>query len=142
MKISKFIQKIVNMTIILIIPSKIGGFIVGLLSGYLILFVVLINLNIFLQNSELFNESKVASFIINDTPILSNTWINYRNTINNIYMLGNDIAKDKITNIEANSIAIDEMLKNKIVSKDLIIDLIRVNKIKDSVYLKNILNKY
>ena len=142
MKISKFIQKIVNMTIILIIPSKIGGFIVGLLSGYLILFVVLINLNIFLQNSELFNESKVASFIINDTPILSNTCSNYRNTINNIYMLGNDIAKDKITNIEANSIAIDEMLKNKIVSKDLIIDLIRVNKIKDSVYLKNILNKY
>ena len=142
MKISKFIQKIVNMTIILIIPSKIGGFIVGLLTGYLILFVVLINLNVFLQNTELFNESKVVSFIINDTPVLSSTCNNYKNTVNSIYKLGNDIAKDKISNDEANSVAIDVMLKNNIVNKDLIIDLIRANKIKDSVYLKNVLNKY
>ena len=142
MKISKFIQKIVNMTIVLIIPSKIGGFIVGLISGYLILFVVLINLNMFMQNADIFTDSKVANYIINDTPVLSSACSNYRSTVSNIYKLGNDIANEKISNVEANAIAIDEMLKNNIVKKELIIDLVRANKINNSVYLQKVLNKY
>ena len=53
-----------------------------------------------------------------------------------------DIKNDKITDLEANSIAIDEMLKTKIVSKNAIIDLIEARKVEDSTFLENVLNKY
>ena len=142
MKISKFIQKIVNMTIVLILPSAIGGFIVGMLSGYFIVFIVLINLNMFLQGSDVFTESKVSNYMIYDTPVLSATSRTYATTVYEVYQLGNDIKNDKISPEEANSIAIDEMLKTKIISKEAIIDLINVGKVENSSYLQNVLNKY
>ncbi len=142
MKISKFIQKIVNMTIVLILPSAIGGFIVGMLSGYFIVFIVLINLNMFLQGSDVFTESKVSNYMIYDTPVLSATCRTYSTTVYEVYKLGNDIKNDKISTLEANSIAIDEMLKTKIISKEAIIDLINVGKVENSSYLQNVLNKY
>ncbi len=142
MKLSKYIQKLVNMTIVLIIPSAIGGFIIGMLSGYLILFIVLINLNIFLNDSDIYRESKVANYITNKTPLLSDTCKNYQTTVLDIYSLANNISEETISNTEANSIAIDKMLSNKIVSKGLIIDLIESNKIENSAYLTKVLNKY
>jgi hypothetical protein len=142
MSLSKALQKIVNLTIVLIIPSKVGGAIIGMISGYLIMFIVLINLNMFLQSSPIFTNSLVASTIINKTPVLSDTCKDYATTVYDIYQLGNDISEDAISKEEANAQAIDKMLKTKMVSKDLINDLIAQGKVKNSSYLQNVLNKY
>ncbi len=142
LKLSKYIQKIINMTIVLIIPSAIGGFIIGMLSGYLILFIVLINLNVFLSDSNIYKESRVVDYMINKTPVLSDTCKTYQTTILDIYSLANNISEENISNVEANAQAIDKMLQNNIVSKGLIIDLIESNKVQNSSYLEKVLNKY
>ena len=142
MKLSKAIQKLVNMTIVLVLPSIIGGFIAGLLSGYFIMFIIVVNLNMFLQSEPVFTESKISNYMINDTPVLSEVSKKYATTVYRVYKLGDDIKNDKITDLEANSIAIDEMLKTKIVSKNAIIDLLEARTVAASTFLGNVLNKY
>ena len=57
LKLSKSLQKIVNMTIILIIPSKILGGLISMIKGYIILFVIFIVLLVPLRSQDMFNES-------------------------------------------------------------------------------------
>ena len=58
-----------------------------------------------------------------------------------IYNLGNDISEKSISKEEANAKAIDKMIKTKMVSKELIYELIDQGKIEKSTYLQNVLNK-
>lgn len=71
-KTSSIIEKILKATIILGIPSKILGGIVGLVENFIIVFIVLYFLNLPILNFNLVNESKFAKQILNKTPILSN----------------------------------------------------------------------
>lgn len=71
-KTSSIIEKILKATIILGIPSKILGGIVGLIENFIIVFIVLYFLNLPILNFSLVNESKFAKQILNKTPILSN----------------------------------------------------------------------
>ena len=79
LKVSGIIQKLVNMTIVLILPSKIGGAIVSFISGYIVMFVVLLTLAIPLKNSDLFMESNMVNKILYNTPILSSSTSNINN---------------------------------------------------------------
>ena len=106
------------------------------------MFIIVVNLNMFLQSEPVFTESKISNYMINDTPVLSEVSKKYATTVYRVYKLGDDIKNDKITDLEANSIEIDEMLKTKIVSKNAIIDLIEARKVEDSTFLENVLNKY
>ena len=87
LKISKFIQKLVNLTIILILPSKLLGAVVSLIKGVIVLFAVFIVLMIPLKNSELFNGSTMVNQILYKKPILSQSSNNYINTVEEIYNL-------------------------------------------------------
>ena len=70
-KASAFLQKIVNMTIILILPSKILGGIIGVLEGWLLLFMILICLMLPLGNNMILRESTLTKKILYKTPIVS-----------------------------------------------------------------------
>ena len=83
LKISKFIQKLVNLTIILILPSKLLGAVVSLIKGVIVLFAVFIVLMIPLKNSKLFTGSTMVNQILYKTPILSQSSNNYINTYHN-----------------------------------------------------------
>ena len=63
-------SKIINATIILALPNKLLGFVVGLLEGYILMFIILNVIAIPMSGSELFMSSGVRSFIVNDTPVL------------------------------------------------------------------------
>ncbi len=71
-KTSSIIEKILKATIILGIPSKILGGIVGIIENFIIVFIALYFLNLPILNFSLVNESKFANQILNKTPILSN----------------------------------------------------------------------
>ena len=64
-------EKVLNATIILGIPSKIAGAIVGVIEFFVITFVVLYTLSLPVINLDILNESKFKNKILNNTPILS-----------------------------------------------------------------------
>lgn len=70
-KTSSVIEKILKATIILGIPSKILGGIVGIIENFIIAFIALYFLNLPILNFSLVNDSKFAKQILNKTPILS-----------------------------------------------------------------------
>lgn len=129
LKISRVIQKIVNMTIILWLPSKILGGIVSLIKGYLIIMIISILLIIPFGNLSIFRESKIMNYMLYETPIISNYTDNFIEPVKQIYDLSNDISNETITAQEANKRSINIMIKYKITNQSTVNDLIKLKKL-------------
>ena len=142
LKISKFIQKVVNLTIILILPSKLLGAVVSLIKGVIVLFAVFIVLMIPLKNSELFTGSTMVNQILYKTPILSQSSNNYINTVEEIYNLAEKVSNKKISTNAANLELLDMMLKHKIVNKSTVESLVKLHKLDDVNNIETVLQKY
>ena len=142
LKISKFLQKIVNFTLILWLPSKFLGSIVSLVKGYIVLFAVFLVLLIPLKNNQIYNESTLVNFILYKTPIISSTTSNFTNSIESIYKLADDIKNQKISINQANLETIDIMLKYKVTTKETIEKLIKLHKLDNIKNIEEVLNKY
>lgn len=142
LKISKFIQKLVNLTIILILPSKLLGAVVSLIKGVIVLFAVFIVLMIPLKNSELFTGSTMVNQILYKTPILSQSSNNYINTVEEIYNLAEKVSNKKISTNAANLELLDMMLKYKIVNKSTVESLVKLHKLDDVNNIETVLQKY
>ena len=140
--ISKVIQKVVNLTIILIIPSKILGGLVSLIKGYIILFVVFLFLMIPIGNTSVFQNSTMIQYMLHETPILSSYTGNFVKPIKEVYDLGIRVSKKKISVNEANLASLDIMLKYKVVDKDTILALEDSGKLKDVSDIDSVLSKY
>lgn len=69
--ITSLVQKIIDATIILGFPSKILGFVIGIIKNYLICFIVIYILVLPIFSVREVVESNYANFILNDTPIVS-----------------------------------------------------------------------
>lgn len=68
---SSVMQKIINMTILLGLPSKIIGFIIGIMEYYVLSFMIIYILTLPIISFKPVVESKGAQHILNDTPIIS-----------------------------------------------------------------------
>ena len=68
---SSIVQKIINMTFILGLPSKIIGFIIGVVEYYVLAFIIIYILTIPIFNVKPVLESKGAQGILNETPVIS-----------------------------------------------------------------------
>lgn len=139
-KITGVFEKILKMTIILGIPSKILGFILGAIEGYIVIFVVLFFLNQPAINIDILNESKAMPVIVNSSPGLSKIVSKTEKTIIEVYDLGKDYIKDKDSD-KFNRNSIDIMLKNKVITVEYVEKLKEKGKINISS-LDEILNKY
>lgn len=121
-KITKVFEKILNFTIILGIPSKILGFIVGAIEGYILAFVIL-----FFICQPAFNFSFVKilnlSSNINSSPGLSSLVYKTVDTIDEMYNLVDDYNNHKDAN-RFNKDSIDLMLKNEVITKEYVNNLI------------------
>lgn len=121
-------EKILNFTIILGIPSKILGFIVGVIEAYVIVFVVLFFVNQPAVNLEIVKESTFSPKIVNSSPGLSNIVGNMNDAVNDIY----DITKDYNINQNTNSFnkkVINSLLEHKVIDKDYLDKLVSKGKI-------------
>ena len=141
-KISRFIQKLVNLTIILIIPSKILGGIVSVINCWIVLFAVFIVLMIPLRNYSIFTESTMINKILYNTPILSGYTSNFTSSVEEIYDLGVKVSNKEISTNDANLKTLDIMLKHKVIDKNTIEKLINQNKLNDVKNINSVLNKY
>lgn len=68
---SSIFEKLLNMTIILGIPSKILGMVVGLVEGFVWVFILFYIVSLPLFNFKEVNDSKMMGPVLKNTPILS-----------------------------------------------------------------------
>lgn len=142
MKISGVVQKLVHMTVILWLPSKIIGAVVAFITGYVMVFVVLLALLIPLKDTDMFKESKFANYIVYDTPILAGSADNISRSINEVYTLGEELSKGDISKNEANLETMDILLKYKIVSPKTARQLIVLDKLDGISGLDRVIKRY
>ena len=141
LKLSKFLQKIINMTIVLWLPSKLLGGIVSLIKTWTIIFVILLVISIPFSSIAMFHDSIMVQTILNKTPILNIVASPFTSATEDIYSLSKDI-KNKDDPDKINKEAIDVMLKYNIVDKNTIKMLIEKNKIENVNNIDSVLNKY
>lgn len=67
-----FIDTLLKFTVIWIIPSKIGGAIVGFLESWIFLFLVVFVFAQFSFTSGIIRDSHMADIILNNTPVIGN----------------------------------------------------------------------
>lgn len=142
LKISGVVQKLVHMTVILWLPSKLIGAVVAFVTGYVMVFVVLLALLIPLKNTDFFLESKFANYIVYDTPILAGSAENISTSINEVYTLGEDLSKGEISKNDANVKTMDVLLKYKIVSPKTARQLVVLDKLDGITGLEKVIEKY
>ena len=113
------IQKLIDLTLILTLPSKILGFIVGLISGYLYVFLALIIFSIPLGGVSMFTSSSMVNRILIDTPVLSNSLGGFREAVRDIYVLTENVAtSEKVDTNELNLRTMEILLKYKVVKSE------------------------
>lgn len=134
-------EKILNTTIVLSLPSKIFGMIVGGIHYYVIAFILLfvISLPVFKMDTQI-KESKLRDPIINNTPILSGIVLKTVNIIDEFNVLGEKY-KSEINTDEFNLETIDLFLKYNIITVDSVETLNSKGKLKIN-RLEGVLEKY
>ena len=124
---SSIIQKIINATIILGFPSKILGFIMGVIEFYMITFVILYILSLPIFNLNYLLESRFVGKILNDTPVISLTVKENMKFMNEFTSLKEKY--DTTNSNEFNYETLDLFLKYDIISIDSVKKLVEKDKL-------------
>ena len=137
LSLTGLIEKILKATIILSIPSKILGFIVGLIEYYIWVYIALFILTLPVINLKSIYESKTANFIMEKTPFLSKYTEKTLKIYNDLYEIIDN--RENKTNEKVNEEAMNLMLKHEIITKKSAKKLIDSNKVlvEDEHFLDN-----
>lgn len=139
---SSLFEKILNATIILGIPSKIAGAIVGIIYHYVIVFVVLYVLSLMAIDNDFLANSNYREKIINNTPVLSGL-IDKTISVTDEFKSIKDLYDDKsISESEFSYRAIETFLKYDLVKSDSVYKLIDSGKITPFDNYNVLLEKY
>lgn len=95
LKISGLIEGILKATIILGFFSKIGGAIIGFIESYVIVFVLLFLFSQPFMRITGIEDSKLADYILDSTPVMSGVISNVRGALDDVSELADKYKKDK-----------------------------------------------
>ena len=135
-KISGIIEKVLRGTIILALPSKLLGALLGVIENYIFCFIILliITLPIFsFSNSKFITSSKLKDFILTKSVLLSSVSNDITKSALDINELINN--EQKLGTEEFDCKALKVFIKNKIVSEESANYLIEHNKVKKTCTL-------
>jgi len=123
------IERVLKATILLAIPSKILGAILGMFEHYLLVFILLFILTLPIFNFRIINEAGLTSRILGGTPIVSSVASATIDTFNDVYAMSEELSND------SNRIKLDEkvlkiMIDNNLISQEKAKDLYEKGKIK------------
>ncbi|MBE6159857.1 MAG: CvpA family protein [Lactobacillales bacterium] len=126
---TSLIEKLLKMTFILGVPSKILGFIVGILEGIVWSFIIVYIINLPFFNVPFIRNSKISDTLLNNTPILTTLT---KETVKASKEIENLIEEygNKGTIEEFDYKTIDVMLEYKIVKVESIDKLVEKDKLK------------
>lgn len=123
------LEKLLTATIILGIPSKIAGAIVGIFHHYIIAFIVLTILSLPVFNVGIIQESSLRVKIVNDTPLLSNSVDKTMSVINEFMDLKEKYDDREVNTKDFNCGAIDLFTKYDVINQQSLQKLIDKGKI-------------
>lgn len=125
--ITGLIEKILKATIILSIPSKILGIFVGIIEMYVYVFITLVFLSLPVFNFTFVRESKIATFMLNNTPILSPMSEDIIGTYSEVYKLIDN--KEDKSSEEVNTEILKVLFDKKVITKESARKLVDMNKL-------------
>ncbi len=126
--VTNVFEKILKYTIILGIPSKILGFIVGAIEGYIVAFIFVFIMSQPFIPVDLVQKSKLAKPILNSSPVLSTVVSDTNKAIGDIYKLEKNFEESKDVNY-FNEEVINILLKYDVVTNEYINKLRAAGKI-------------
>ena len=130
MAITGFIDTLLKFTVIWIIPSKIGGAILGLLESWVYLFLVVFILAQFSVTNAYVQDSKVGNFILNHTPIVGTYLSGASNASQEIYDKIIEFREDESKTTEDLNLYILQVgINYGLISKEKATELIETGKI-------------
>ena len=134
LKVTTIFEKILKWTIILGIPSKILGAVLGVVQNLIYVFILLYLLNLPTFGVIGLNESKIGNTILEKTPILTNICDSTLKVFNEIGSLAKEY--ENTDNVgEFNQKALNLMIDNGVITKENAQKLIDKGKIK-GVYIQ------
>lgn len=117
LSITNIVEKILKITIILEIPSKILGMIVGFIEGIVVVFTMLFVCAQFEFTNNYLVQSKYSDMILTKTPILGNAVKPVYKSLQEIYSVAHEY-KDSADKNAANLEALNIILKYKVLDVD------------------------
>lgn len=120
-------EKILKATVILSIPSKLFGIVVGVIEMYVYLFLILVIVSLPIFDSSFLKDSKMNNFILNNTPVLSGVSEEIIDIYGDVYNII-DNRKNK-TNEQLNEEILKVLIDKKVVTKESAKKLVDKNKI-------------
>ncbi len=121
------VEKILKATVILSIPSKLLGIVVGVIEMYVYLFLILLIVSLPIFDSSFLKDSKMNNFILNNTPVLSGVSGEIIDIYGDVYNII-DNRKNK-TNEQLNEEILKVLIDKKVVTKESTKKLVDKNKI-------------
>lgn len=120
-----FIDTLLKFTVIWIIPSKIGGAILGFLEAWLFVFLAVFILSQFSFANSLINESKVSDIILNHTPVIGSYLGNASKAAQDIYT---EIEKNEGDNKTLNLTILQIQINYGLITKEKAQELMDIGK--------------
>ena len=134
-------EKLLKLTIILGLPSKILGCIIGLIEGVVWCFIILYIVSLPLFNIKQINNSKLKDEILTKTPVLANITKDTVKSFEEFEKLKDDYKNKKISNNKFDLETMDVLLKYKIINIDSLEKLVKNKKI-NIKNINKVINKY
>ncbi len=134
-------EKVLNATIILGIPSKILGAVVGIIEFFIISFAALYVLSLPVLNLDVLNESKLKGKILDNTPILSSFADSSTKVIDEFASIKNKYNDNNSNAEQFNKEVLDLFLKYDVVKVESIDKLVEKDKLQIN-NIEEILMKY
>ncbi len=138
LKLTGVINKLLNATIILGLPNKLGGAIVNFIRYYIIAFIIIFIISLIPKTSEYVIKSNLSNKMLNKTPILSTMTKDINHSLVEIY----DLVKELDNNTdkeEINTETLKILLKYDIISEETVKNLHEQDKL-DIKEIDEILN--
>ena len=147
-KISGLAEWLLKLSIIGIIPTKVGGLIVGLLKGIFASLIAIVVLSLptlkigFIDGTKIVEESAIRNYLYNTSPIVGNITKDLNNSVEEILQLREKF-DSKESKDDFNLSSLDIMLKHKVIKKSLAEKLVNSGKLKiDIEKAEEIISKY
>ena len=129
-KITRLFEKLLNMTIILGIPSKIIGMLLGIVESIVYIFIGLYILSLPTLNVDIISDSKLANIVLDKTPILHKVCDKTLGVFNQVVELKEEYENtDNMKDFNQKTLNI--MIDNNVITKENAEELIKSGKIKN-----------
>ena len=130
LKVTGVLQKIIDYSMVLTLPSKILGVLVGFVNSLIVIFLMLfimLNIN---STSKYVHDSKIASYIMENTFVLSNVTSDYFKSTEEINNVIDGCKKEK-NKKACNTEVANTLIKYDIIDKSTVLNLIGSGKLKN-----------